>query len=110
MNRRLLKINKLIQKELSKIIQDKYLEKIGLTTINTVIISADLSEAKIWLGIIDKNPQKIVKLLTNHEPELHWQLGKLLNIKTIPRLKFYFDQSTDKLIRMEKLINNISHE
>lgn len=110
MERRLEKINELLRQQLGIIILEEFGDMMGMVTVNMVEISPDLSSAKVYLGIIDNNCEKVIKKLTAQEPDLHWKLGKNLNFKTFPRLKFVVDKSSDDLLNMQKIIDKVKDE
>lgn len=103
------KINRLIQKELSEIflLQTKAMPGI-LVSVSGVRISPDLSVAKAYLSIFpsEKGKELLANIKTNVKAiryDLGQRLGKQLRI--IPELVFYIDDSLDYLENIDKLLN-----
>lgn len=103
------KINRLIQKELGEIflLQTKAMPGI-LVSVSGVRISPDLSVAKAYLSIFpsEKGKELLANIKTNVKAiryDLGQRLGKQLRI--IPELVFYIDDSLDYLENIDKLLN-----
>lgn len=104
------KINRLIQKELGEIflLQTKAMPGI-LVSVSGVRISPDLSVAKAYLSIFpsDKGTELLANIKANVKAirfDLGQRLGKQLRI--IPELVFYIDDSLDYLENIDKLLNS----
>lgn len=104
------KINRLIQKEMSEIflLQTKQMRGI-LVSVSSVRISPDLGYAKVYLSIFPS--EKANELLGNIKAntkairfDLGQRLGKQLRI--IPELTFYLDDSLDYLDNIDRLLNS----
>ncbi len=103
------KINRLIQKELGEIflLQTKAMPGV-LVSVSGVRISPDLSVAKAYLSIFpsEKGKELLANIKTNVKAiryDLGQRLGKQLRI--IPELVFYIDDSLDYLENIDKLLN-----
>lgn len=104
------KINRLIQKELGDIflLQTKSLQGV-LVSVSGVRISPDLSIAKAYLSIFPsaKNKEYLNNIKANAKAiryDLGQRLGKQLRI--IPELVFYLDDSLDYLENIDRLLQN----
>lgn len=103
------KINRLIQKELGDIfLKDTRQLKGVLISISNVRISPDLGTAKIYLSIFpsDKSKELLANIKLNVKKiryDLGLALGKQLRI--IPELMFYLDDSLDYLENIDRLLN-----
>lgn len=103
------KINRLIQKELGEIflLQTKAMQGV-LVSVSAVRISPDLSIAKAYLSIFpsDKGKELLENIKANVKAirfDLGQRLGKQLRI--IPELAFYLDDSLDYLENIDRLLN-----
>lgn len=106
------KINRLIQKELGEIflLQTKAMPGI-LVSVSGVRISPDLGVAKAYLSIFpsEKGKELLANIKSNVKAiryDLGQRLGKQLRI--IPELVFYIDDSLDYLENIDKLLNTES--
>lgn len=103
------KINRLIQKELSEIFRKQTQQMRGvLVSVSTVRVSPDLGLAKIYLSIFpsEKAKELLDNIKTNTKAvrfDLGQKVGKQLRV--IPDLSFYLDDSLDYLENIDKLLN-----
>ncbi|NDV77533.1 30S ribosome-binding factor RbfA [Dysgonomonas sp. 511] len=103
------KINRLIQKELSEIFRKQTQQMRGiLISVSVVRISPDLGNAKAYLSIFpsDKGKEILENIRANVKAvrfDLGQKVGKQLRI--IPELSFYLDDSLDYLENIDKLLN-----
>lgn len=103
------KINRLIQKEMGEIflLQTKQMRGV-LISVSTVRVSPDLGIAKIYLSIFpsEKSKELLDNIKANAKAirfDLGQRVGKQLRI--IPELVFFLDDSLDYLENIDKLLN-----
>lgn len=107
------RINGLVQKELSDIIQRELETKqLGMLTISEVDTSPDLKNATIYFtcfgGSLDE--QGAIKYLGQKASMLRHHLSQRINnIRTVPRLQFKYDVSVEQGSRLSALIDSVSH-
>jgi len=106
------KIASVIQQTLSEIFQRENLSMVkgGMVTISDVEVSPDLSIAKVYLSLFQiKEPKIFLEELKEHSHELRHQLGnKIKNqVRRIPELHFYLDETLDNVFRLEEIFKNI---
>ena len=111
MSERTEKVSKLVQRELAEIFQmaGKEFFKGVMITVTKVRISADLSVAKIYLSIFPgKETEEILANIEVHKKYYRHQLAvKIKNqVKAIPELAFFIDDSLDYIDNIDKLLNN----
>jgi len=105
------KISRLIQKELSEIIRIESIsryDKSTIITITNVRVTADLSIAKVYISIFSSKIDKktIFEDIDNSNKFFRLQLGKIIGkqVRIIPELRFYIDDSLDYVERIEQLL------
>ncbi|GAB6123275.1 30S ribosome-binding factor RbfA [Dysgonomonas termitidis] len=104
------KINRLIQKELSEIFRKQTQQMRGvLVSVSTVRVSPDLGLAKVYLSIFPSGQAKdlLANIKTNVKA-LRFDLGQKVGkqLRVIPELSFYLDDSLDYLENIDKLLNS----
>ncbi|OQM34193.1 30S ribosome-binding factor RbfA [bacterium endosymbiont of Pedicinus badii] len=103
------KIGKILKKEIS-IIFSQHLQdyRIKMTTVTDVVVSKDLLEAKVFVSFLYQNSkkevQKNIKILKNAKNFVKKKLVQKLNIKFLPKLSFFYDNS---LLKGIKIFNKI---
>ena len=102
------KIARLIQKELSEIflLQAKSMNGV-LVSVTAVRVSPDLSIARVYISVFpSERGGEIVKNLNNNMKSIRFDLGNRLRhqLRIIPELKFFIDDSLDYLERIDELL------
>jgi ribosome-binding factor A len=102
------RVGEQIQRELAELIRDEIKDpRIGMVSVTAVIVSRDLSHAKVYVSVLGNAEQTdaSVSVLSNAAGFLRHKLGKILHIRVIPELRFYLDRSLEEGARMGALIN-----
>lgn len=108
-------IGGLIQEEINNIFQRLGLNFIdgGMVSISSVKITPDLLEARIYLSIFNAPDNKAA--LKKIE-ERAWEIKKELSarvkhqLRRMPELKFFLDDTLDHVFKMEELFKQIKQE
>ena len=105
------KIARLIQKELGDIFQKQTQATHGvLVSVSAVRISPDLSIAKGYLSIFpSERAQEILNNINANARQIRYDLGKRVRfqLRIIPELKFFIDDSLDYLDHIDELLKGI---
>jgi ribosome-binding factor A len=103
------KIGRLLQRDLGQLFQIelKTIAPGTLVTVTKVYVSPDLSTAKVFLSLFGPKDKKV--LLENfktHSKEIRLLLGKRVRhqLRIIPDLFFYLDDSLDYIERIDNLL------
>lgn len=102
------KIARLIQKELSEIflIQAKSMNGV-LVSVTSTRVSPDLSIVRVYISVFpSERGEEIVKNLNGNMRSIRYELGARLRhqLRIIPELKFFVDDSLDYLERIDELL------
>ena len=102
------KIARLLQKELSDIflLQTKSMHG-TLVSVSTVRISPDMSVARACLSVFpSEKADEIVKNINANMKSIRYELGTRVRhqLRIIPELKFFIDDSLDYLERIDELL------
>ena len=102
------KVNKLLLKELSEIFRSESRNLFGgaFITVTVVRVSPDLGMAKIYLGIMGNNGKTSLKMIEEKNKEIRKRVGNALGkqLRVIPELHFYIDDSLDYAMKIEELL------
>lgn len=105
------KTSQLIQEALAKVIQqeirDPRLPK--LVTLSHVVVSADLSNARIFLTTLGgtEEGQQAAKILNHAASYLRTALTKAIKLRVAPRLHFVYDNELAEANRLSALISGL---
>jgi ribosome-binding factor A len=105
------RLNSLFVKEISYILQNEVKDKnIKFVTVTGCEITSDLSYAKVFVTVFDKEKEKDTMVaLENAKSFIRGQLSKRVEIRHTPELRFVFDKSIEYGNKIDKLIEGI-HE
>ena len=110
---RLLRVNELIKREISIFLQGMEWSDYGLEglylTLTDVECSKDIRIAKIFYipeGI--KNSDLIEKAINSRKKEIRKNLGKKLNLKYTPELRFIEDNSFDAFQKTSEILAKLT--
>ena len=108
------RINEEIKKALSEIIRDMKDPRISpMTTVLLVEATNDLKIAKVRISVYDKSDdvrRETVAQLNRAEGFLARKLGKRVDIRRIPTLKFSLDDSIEYAVHISEIINKLQSE
>jgi ribosome-binding factor A len=106
-------IGGLLNEELNEIFQRLGLSMIdgGMVSISSVKITPDLLEARIYLSLFQvKDPEATLKKIEERGWEIKRELTARVakQLRRMPELKFFLDDSLDQVFKMEELFKKIN--
>jgi ribosome-binding factor A len=113
------KRQKQVATEVSKELNDIFLkmglnmQDGGMVSISSVKITPDLYEARIYLSLFKvKNPEAVLEKFKERSSEIRGEIGKRMRhqLRSIPQLTFYIDDTLDYVFKIEKLLDEIKKE
>lgn len=97
-----------IQDIISNIIATKVIvQGLGLATVTKVKTSQNLRFSRIYLSFMGNSilPEELIVLMNRNVKEYRYHLGKELQIKYVPQIKFYHDNTFEEMEKISNLIN-----
>lgn len=85
----------------------------GMVSISSVKVTPDLLEARIYLSFFQlKDPERGLKRIEDRAWEIKKELSSRVKhqLRRIPELKFYLDDTLDYVFKMEELLKKINEE
>jgi ribosome-binding factor A len=103
------KVSKLLQKELAEIFRSQSRALFGgaFITVTQVRVSPDLGSAKVYISIMaTKDRNAIFKLINEQNHIIRKKLGAIVGkqLRVVPELHFYIDDSLDYAMKIEELL------
>lgn len=104
-----------ISKELNDIFLKMGLNMIdgGMVSISSVKITPDLFEARVYLSLFQvKDQDAVLEKFKDLSSEIRGELGKRMRhqLRSIPQLTFYLDDTLDYVFKIEKLLDDIKKQ
>lgn len=109
---RVLRVNELIQRELSNLLRRKYNADAAPVTITAVQCTPDVREAKVFVSITGDDEQTAdrMKWLRKHNKELRLALGDIIVLKHMPFFTYELDTVTDRGNRILGILDEIAEK
>ena len=103
------RVSDYLRRELAQLIQFEVRNpKVGMASITDVEVSRDLSHAKVFVTIVDKDTaedaEENIKALNSAQGFLRSLIAKDSSMRTVPRLHFVFDGSIGRGQHISALI------
>ncbi len=110
MSNRTLRVNELIQRELSAILRKHYQTEAVALTLTEVRVSPDLREARVFVSVVGDEAEKETKLrwIRAHAREIRQELGRRIVLKFLPRFDYVLDKSTERATHLLDLLDKVA--
>lgn len=104
-----------IQKDLAAIFQREGMNYLPntLVTITKVRVTPDLALARVFLSFFNnQNTSLALNTVKSHANEIRYKLGSRIKdqVRVIPQLEFFVDDTNEYVERMDKIFDKISKE
>ncbi|MCJ8210881.1 30S ribosome-binding factor RbfA [Mucilaginibacter sp. RS28] len=104
-----------IQQDLATIFQREGMNYLPntLVTITKVRVTPDLAIARVFLSFFNNtNTQAALSTIKQHASEIRYKLGARIKdqVRIVPQLEFFVDDTNEYVERMDKIFDKISKE
>jgi ribosome-binding factor A len=82
----------------------------GFITVTEVRVSPDLQTARVYLSVYGGNKTSVEVLEhieLEHAGRLRHHLGKSVRLRYVPQLKFFIDDTLDRAIRINAILDSV---
>ena len=112
MGQRNLRVNVLVQQEVSQLLHTRYQAQTVYITVTDVSISPDLRNGRVYYSVIggDEEKKKAEKFFRQNAQDIRFHLGKRIVLKYLPYLKFIFDPSIQRGVEIVDLIDQVAEK
>ena len=107
---RINRISDQIKQELARIIDQKVKDpRKGFITVTRVRMSSDLKLASVYFSVLGVNekPTESLEVLNRAKAFLRLQLGERLNLRYLPELRFFYDDTLEYSDHITRLLKKI---
>ncbi|MEI7908665.1 MAG: 30S ribosome-binding factor RbfA [Verrucomicrobiota bacterium] len=105
--RRLDRVNELLRREISAVIQRDYAWHGALVTVSDVDVTQDLKEAKVWMSILGGNVAAVLDKLNREHGSIQARIMKRVILKSTPVLRFCHDTSAVRGVDLVNLLDAV---
>lgn len=105
---RIQRVAEVIQHELAKLIQGEIEDpRLKLVTVTAVQVTRDLAHAKIYVTqpVGETEIPKTIRQLNKAANHLRYRLAQIIKLRTMPELKFIYDESIRHGAHLSEIID-----
>ena len=109
MPERLPRVNELMKRELSMVLERSYRYETIVLTVHQVVVAPDLRQASAWIGILGKahDEQSIIDKLNKERGSIQRDLYKRVKLKHSPQILFRLDKNIERAVSLINAIDNL---
>lgn len=107
MSQRLDRVNELLKREISTVIQKDFEFTDVLVTVNGVEVTQDLKEAKVFIGILGRGGSEVIDKLNARHGFIQGRVMKRVVLRNTPVLDFRADDSAARGVEMVDFLQHI---
>jgi ribosome-binding factor A len=106
---RIVRINELVQREISDILRQRHASEAVAITISEVRIAPDLRDGRVFVAVIgdaDTVAERF-RWLQRMAPEIREELAQRIVLKFLPHLTYVLDKSSDRVARLLRAMDEV---
>ena len=108
-------INELLRRQFSMVLIDEgtYIYDRAMVTVTRCVVSPDLQSAKVYLSVFNtENKMEVMAAMNENIHQLRHALASKVGkqLRKIPELKFFLDETLDEFFRMDQILNKLRAE
>lgn len=107
MSKRLDRVNELLKREISAVIQREFEFKDCLVTVTAVDVTQDLKEAKVFISVLGPGLGSVISKLRDKRGLIQSRMSKRVVLKNTPILDFRSDESAERGIEIVDLLDEV---
>ena len=109
MSNRIVRINELVQREISDILRQRHTAESVAITISEVRIAPDLRDGRVFVAILGDAATVADRFrwLQKRSGEIRAELAKRVVMKFLPHLTYVLDKSTDRVARLLRALDEV---
>ncbi len=112
MSQRIIRVNELLQREISAILHENWRQSVVHITIVGVETGSDLRNATVYYSVIgDAAAESHAGTFLNRvKGQIRHQLGQRVILKYLPQLRFVIDRSIAEGVRIVQLLDDVAEQ
>lgn len=109
--RRVARVEKEVQIQIAQYLRSGFSDPLpGLVTVANVKMPADLRTAKVYISVLGEegDSEEVLQTLQDRAFEVQDYIGGKLKMRYCPKLTFLKDHTTEQVLKIEKILSDIS--
>jgi len=109
MSNRTIRINELLQREISDILRRRYQAEAVAVTVTEVRVAPDLREARVFVSIVgdDDTVEQKLRWIRRTAPAIRAEVSRHVVLKFLPKFEYLLDRSTVRSTRVLQLLDDL---
>ena len=107
MSRRIDRVNELLRREISTVVQHDYEWSGKMVTVSAVEVTQDLKEGKVWVSVIGGSADSVIDKLNRAHGSIQKAVMKRVVLKSTPVLSFKHDASAVRGVEIVNLLEEV---
>lgn len=107
MSRRIDRVNELLRREISTVIQHDFEWSGRMVTVSAVEVTQDLKEGKVFISVIGGSADTVIDKLTRAHGAIQKSVMKRVVLKSTPVLSFRHDDSATRGVEIVNLLEEV---
>ena len=114
--RRKVRVEKEVQEIVSRFIIEQLRQDLpGVITVTRVQMPADFRAAQLFVTYFapensDEKVPDVAKVLNSWAKDIQDEIAHVLKMRYCPKLTFFNDETTEKILKIEKILNDIAKD
>jgi ribosome-binding factor A len=111
MSNRTLRVNELVQREISDILRKRYQSEAVAITISEVRVAPDLRDARVFIAVVgtDDFAEEKLRWLRSKALEIREEVGRRIVLKYLPKFEYILDKTAARGARIFQMLDEIEH-
>lgn len=111
MSNRTLRVNELVQREISDYLRKRYQSEAVAMTITEVRVAPDLRDARVFVSIVgnEEFAEQKLKWIRDKAAEIRAEVGRRIVLKYLPKFTYVLDKSAARSARILQVLDEIEH-
>jgi ribosome-binding factor A len=110
MSNRTVRINELVQREISDILRQRYQAESVVMTVTEVRVAPDLRDARVFVSVLgdDALAKEKLRWLRRQARDIREEVGRRIVLKYLPKFDYVLDRTIPKTVRVLEVIDEIT--
>jgi len=110
MSNRTVRVNELVQREISDILRKRHQTEAVAVTVTEVRVSPDLRDARVFVSVVgtEEAAEAKLKWLRSISREIREEVGRRIVLKYLPKFEYVLDRSAIRGARILQVLDEIT--
>ena len=111
MSNRTIRVNELLQREISDILRKRYQSEAVAVTITEVRVSPDLRDARVFVSVVGDETfaEQKLRWLRSKASAIREEVSRRIVLKYLPKFEYILDHSAIRGARLLQVLDEIDH-